>query len=223
MPGLVRCPSRATTGCESLVIADGRICRQCRASGLRDDVEPGRITTGRQYFANLTRSRPHPGTPRGYVQRLQLNNPRHGAMTFLPPSVRRPQMSPRPTYGRDHRRRRAAWASKVAAGGVDCARCGLPIEPGSPWDLGHVDGSPHKYSGPEHVACSRATLTHARDVAAAGPASVVTRWPDWPLEDPEPDNRVSAWSRHWAGPANPRCPDCRALGGPCDKASRQAA
>jgi hypothetical protein len=37
-------------------------------------------------------------------------------------------------YGAAHKRLRRQWASRVAAGGVDCARCGQPIVPGSPWD-----------------------------------------------------------------------------------------
>jgi hypothetical protein len=44
---------------------------------------------------------------------------------------------------------------------VLCARCGERIEPGSDWDLGHVDGSA-EYAGPEHQACNRATMTHAQ-------------------------------------------------------------
>ena len=60
-------------------------------------------------------------------------------------------------YGHSHQAVRAAWRSRVEAGGVDCARCGLPIVPGEPWDLGHSDHDRAKYSGPEHRACNRAT------------------------------------------------------------------
>jgi hypothetical protein len=59
-------------------------------------------------------------------------------------------------YGQAHRRLRAQWATRVAAGVVDCARCGERIEPGAAWDLGHVDGG-LAYSGPEHAECNRAT------------------------------------------------------------------
>lgn len=45
----------------------------------------------------------------------------------------------------------------VLAGGVRCARCGEPIRPGDSWDLGHVDGDPTRYAGPEHQRCNRAT------------------------------------------------------------------
>ena len=50
-----------------------------------------------------------------------------------------------------HQLRRRAVAWKVEAGIVRCARCGELIKPGTPWDLGHVDGTNHQlYSGPEH-------------------------------------------------------------------------
>lgn len=70
-------------------------------------------------------------------------------------------------YGRAHRRHRAAVAPQVEAGGVLCARCGQPIVPGEPWDLGHVDGR-DDYAGPEHRACNRATMTHARQARTDG-------------------------------------------------------
>jgi hypothetical protein len=58
----------------------------------------------------------------------------------------------------------------VEAGIVGCARCGQIIEPGTPWDLGHVDGTERTvYSGPEHrlakdcpAGSNRATERHKR-------------------------------------------------------------
>ena len=44
-------------------------------------------------------------------------------------------------YGRSHRMLRKKWARVVAAGGVTCARCGLAIVEGMPWDPGHHDSS----------------------------------------------------------------------------------
>jgi hypothetical protein len=70
-------------------------------------------------------------------------------------------MSSPDRYGPAHRRQRAALRPQVEAGLVLCARCGERIEPGSDWDLGHVDGSA-EYAGPEHQACNRATMTHAQ-------------------------------------------------------------
>ena len=35
-----------------------------------------------------------------------------------------------------------------------------PIEPGSAWDLGHLDGSLTQYAGVEHRRCNRATASH---------------------------------------------------------------
>jgi hypothetical protein len=57
-------------------------------------------------------------------------------------------------YGLTHKQVRASWAPKVDAGIVDCARCGEPIEPGRPWDLGHTDDRT-AYTGPEHRSCNR--------------------------------------------------------------------
>jgi len=63
-------------------------------------------------------------------------------------------------YGRAHQLLRSEWKKKVDAGGVNCARCGDRIEPGSPWDLGHDDEDRTRYWGPEHRRCNRQTGTH---------------------------------------------------------------
>ncbi len=60
-------------------------------------------------------------------------------------------------YGNRHQALRKQWAPKVAAGEVLCARCGRPIVPGTPWDLGHSDTDRRFYTGPEHRRCNRAT------------------------------------------------------------------
>ena len=65
-------------------------------------------------------------------------------------------------YGTAHQRLRKALARQIAAGGVLCARCGKPIEPGTPFDLGHVDGDRSRYQGAEHRACNRATSGRRR-------------------------------------------------------------
>jgi hypothetical protein len=65
-------------------------------------------------------------------------------------------------YGHRHQQLRKRWALRVAAGLVDCARCGLMIDPSEPWDLGHMDGDKSRYAGPEHRRCNRATASRWR-------------------------------------------------------------
>lgn len=61
-------------------------------------------------------------------------------------------------YGAEHQRMRASWAPLVSAGQVTCWRCGEPIEPGTPWDLGHDDQDRGITRGPEHAyRCNRRT------------------------------------------------------------------
>lgn len=60
-------------------------------------------------------------------------------------------------YGYEHKKLRARLAREVAAGISVCWRCGLPIHPNEPWDLGHDDVDRSIYRGPEHRACNRAT------------------------------------------------------------------
>jgi hypothetical protein len=66
-------------------------------------------------------------------------------------------------YGHLHQLRRRGIAPLVEAGLARCARCGELIEPGTPWDLGHIDGTNYELcSGSEHRRCNRATETHKR-------------------------------------------------------------
>ena len=65
-------------------------------------------------------------------------------------------------YGRDHDRLRRALAPIVAAGRATCWRCGLPIQPGDPWDLGHDDHDRAITRGPEHAnTCNRSAAGRA--------------------------------------------------------------
>jgi hypothetical protein len=82
------------------------------------------------------------------------------AAAVRPKPARRRRDRPSPEargYTPAHRAARAQLRPLVLAGGVKCARCGRPIEPGQPWDLGHDDHDRSRYTGPEHRACNRAT------------------------------------------------------------------
>ncbi|MEU6208194.1 hypothetical protein ABZ814_31995 [Micromonospora musae] len=78
-------------------------------------------------------------------------------------------------YGWDHQQKRAQWKPRVAAGLVDCWRCGERIPPGTPWDLGHDDHDRRFYRGPEHRACNRAT-SGRNEQPSDPPNRAVTRW-----------------------------------------------
>lgn len=100
-------------------------------------------------------------SPRFKKRPIEPNRP--GASKRSNPRARAAQSPAERGYGARHQAERRRWAPKVAAGGVACARCGGLIEPGMPWDLGHVDGSGKtEYAGPEHRACNRATETHKK-------------------------------------------------------------
>jgi hypothetical protein len=75
----------------------------------------------------------------------------------MPPPKKRKLSPTQRGYGGRHKALRKKLTPLVEAGGVNCARCGKPIIPGEPWDLGHVDGSRVAYQGPEHRKCNRAT------------------------------------------------------------------
>src|SRR5215471_16315606 len=116
-------------------------------------------------------------------------------------------------YGWEHQQRRAKYAQLVLAGGVLCARCGDPIIPGEPWDMGHLDGDPHRYSGPEHRRCNRATASRLwqppppeLEAEPEGIAQADARW-DVPwlagLRKPPKD---ATWPRYMTVP-HPRARD----------------
>jgi hypothetical protein len=92
-------------------------------------------------------------------------------------------------YGGRHRSLRKRLAQDVAAGLVDCARCGRPILPGEPFDLGHVDGgAPTEYQGAEHRRCNRATAARRNPDAYPNHGA--------PYRNPVTG---SPWSRDWGG------------------------
>lgn len=57
-------------------------------------------------------------------------------------------------YTAQHDHLRAQLDPIVQAGHATCMRCGQPIEPGTPWDLGHTDDRT-AWTGPEHSRCNR--------------------------------------------------------------------
>jgi hypothetical protein len=65
-----------------------------------------------------------------------------------------------------YRRIRTALQRVVRAGGVECVRCGKPIDPFEPFDVGHVDGDPTTIAGPEHRRCNRATASRRKRVVS---------------------------------------------------------
>jgi hypothetical protein len=104
-------------------------------------------------------------------------------------------------YGWRHQKLRESWSRVVASGGAVCAWCGLPIVPGEPWDLGHVDGSERTmYQGPEHRKCNRG----ARPGRAGGVADQqgVAPW----LSPPDENGYRRPWSCDWGG-GTPTGPD----------------
>jgi len=71
-------------------------------------------------------------------------------------------------YGSTHKRIRAAWARRIAAGEpVACARCGRWIAPGTPWHLDHDDRNPGQYLGPSHARCNVQTWNRLSEAQKA--------------------------------------------------------
>ena len=102
-------------------------------------------------------------------------------------------------YGYSHREARRKWKKRVAAGNVQCARCGKLIDPDEAWDLGHDDDDRTQYAGPEHRRCNRAT-------AGRRPSHRLVAWKPYPKDDPERgifwgppgvDGKPIRWSRVW--------------------------
>lgn len=63
-----------------------------------------------------------------------------------------------------HRARRRAWVPVVATGTVPCARCGVLIRPGEPFDLDHLAEG---LSLPSHALCNRAAGGASKRVFSA--------------------------------------------------------
>jgi hypothetical protein len=97
---------------------------------------------------------------------------------------RRPNTSQR-GYGTSHQQARRLLEPHVRSGAATCARCGEPIEPGTPWDLGHDDLDRSRYTGPEHRRCNRAT------VSRQAPKRYLGNWSRRWYDDPAPGTTVT--------------------------------
>jgi hypothetical protein len=103
-------------------------------------------------------------------------------------------------YGWAHQKLRERWKRVVDAGGAVCARCGRPIVPGTPWDLGHVDGSAKAlYSGPEHRKCNRGARPAKRRQSFPWDGEPVQEQRAPWLSPPDENGYRRPWSRDWGG------------------------
>lgn len=58
-------------------------------------------------------------------------------------------------YGKAHQTLRRQWENRFRRGEEhNCERCGEPVDPNGPWDLGHTEDRT-AWTGPEHVSCNR--------------------------------------------------------------------
>jgi len=131
-----------------------RICERCDQPTLTARHRYCMTHVYEAKLGRLARRDRRPLTVEEQEQRLRRERERERRRIRAPAAAR--------GYGAEHRLLRKRLQALVATGEVVCARCGLPIHPDEPWDLGHDDFDRTIYSGPEHRACNRATAARRR-------------------------------------------------------------
>jgi hypothetical protein len=89
--------------------------------------------------------------------------------------LRRKAATTNTRYGLAHQRLRQQWEREVEAGGVRCARCHLPIQPGERWELDHRDDR-NGYLGPSHRLCNGQAAAAKANGLSTRPAATRLRW-----------------------------------------------
>lgn len=78
-------------------------------------------------------------------------------------------------YGSRHKAERKRLDPVVQSGLAMCVRCEEPIEPGTPWDLGHNDDRT-MWTGPEHASCNRADGANKTNAIRRGQRVTSREW-----------------------------------------------
>lgn len=128
-------------------------CRPCRR--IAKGWAPDELATKAMFGWKQERACKKCGTPfmpatnnQIYCSRGCRPNPRWGQKAATPQER---------GYGKEHLALRREWAKVVDRGEAFCWRCGIWIEPGMKWHLGHDDHDRSVYRGPECVPCNTST------------------------------------------------------------------
>jgi len=97
-------------------------------------------------------------------------------MVFPPRSVFRSNVAWNRVYDHRHRVLRRRLVPLVAAGGVNCARCGNVIAPGERWHLDHDEEVPGRYLGPSHAFCNVSAAAVKSNRGLSEPGLLSREW-----------------------------------------------